>query len=61
MTKRTHLSGSLAEDGVDERHDGGLEVHLIPVTTCAPVQVSHETLEARDKSTVTGILIYGLH
>lgn len=41
-----HLSGSLAEDSVDEGHDGRFEVHLVPVTTCAPVQVSHESLKS---------------
>lgn len=47
--QRLHLSCSLAQHGVDEGHDGSLQVDLIFVAACGSVHVHHQGLPTKDK------------
>ena len=39
------LAGTVVEDGVEKRHDGRLEVDVVPVLARAPVQVVEDALK----------------
>lgn len=48
-----HLSCSLAENSIDEGHDGSLQINFISVTTCGSVQICQQGLHTNR--------IYSLH
>ena len=47
--RRAHLPGSLAEDSIDEGHDGRLQVDLVSIATSTPVQVVQQSLETGER------------
>ena len=40
------LAGAVVDDGVDERHEGRLDVDVVPVLARAPVKVVYDALQA---------------
>lgn len=44
MVVGSHLPSSSVEHGVDEGHDGRLQVDLVSVAACTPVQLIQQCL-----------------
>ena len=44
------LAGAVVEDGVDERHEGGLQAHVVTVLARRTVQIRHDALKKKNRS-----------
>lgn len=44
-----YLSGSGIEHGIDEGHDGGLQVDLVSVASRAPVELVQQRLHSSER------------